>query len=120
MNNDIYKNLKDIKFEDLAFILLIVSGILDILGNDDLKNYYTNSYGKEDARKKFILSSCIILIAFGYFVYRNYKKMKELDPFSEEYKYAYSRFIGSLFLLVGELLILYYFINTSQLRDDGY
>lgn len=119
MNKDIYEKLKDIKIEDFAFLLLIVSGIVDMMGNEDFKKYYINGQGKVDARKKYILSSVIILIAFSYFVYRNYKVMKEFPSYSREYQYAKVRFFGSIFLVIGELMVLYYFINAPQL-DDGF
>lgn len=120
MNQDIYQKLKEIKLENFAFLLLITSGIIDLLANEKIKKSYTRANGKEDARKKFILASCLILIVFGYFSYRNYNKLKTLIPGSEEYQIAYVRFIGSIFIVAGELLVLYYFINTPELRDDGF
>lgn len=120
MNENIYEKLKEIKIEDFAFLMLIVAVLIDLSGNDDLKRYYTSASGKEDARKKFILASLVIVCVFAYFAYKNYKRLNKLDPNSEEYKWLHIRFIGSLFVVIGESLVLIYFINTPSLNENGY
>ena len=117
MRDDIYEKLSEIKIENFILSLFIAAAIIDILANEDIKKSYVRGDGKEDARKKFILASLLVLIGFSYFVYHNYKKLKQLNPNSQEYHYAYIRFIGSVFAVIGELLILYYFLNTSQLKN---
>ena len=117
MNENVYNKLKEINFESLVLLLFIVAAGIDIVANDELRKIYTSGNGKENIRKKYILASCLVIVVFAYFAYVNYQKLKRFDRLSKEYQCAYVRFIGSVFALVGEILILAYFINTPEFND---
>ena len=118
MNENIYDKLKEINFESLVLLLFIAAAGIDIIANDELRKIYTTGKGKENVRKKYILASCLVIVVFSYFSYVNYHKLKRFPLSSKEYQYAYIRFIGSVFALVGEILILCYFLNTPEFNDS--
>ena len=117
MNENIYEKLKEINWENFLFLLFATSALIDTLANEDIKRSYMDGNGKENARKKFILASCLIIFVFAFFAYRNYNNLKKYSYNSYEYKLAYYRFIGTIFIVIGELVILYYFINTEELNN---
>lgn len=116
MNDTLFDKLNDITFESLVLLLFVAAAIIDIIANEELKKSYTDGNGKENIRKKYIMASILVIIVFSYFTFKNYNKLKEFIPGSEEYHCAYIRLIGSLFAVIGESLILYYFINTPEYK----
>ena len=115
MNNNINEKINDLSMENIFFMLFIISALLDLTGNECLKETFLGKKTQEDARNKFILASSLLVVVFAYFAYHNYQRLKEFDENSAEYHYAYIRFIGSLLALIGEAMVLYYFVNTPRL-----
>ena len=115
MSEDIYQKLKQLQIEDFLFLVFAVASLFDAFGNEDIRRYYTDGNGKENARRKFIISTVLIICVFLFFAKRNYNNLKKQQIGSDEYYYAYIRFVGTIFIILGESLVLYYFIKTSDI-----
>lgn len=117
MEDALFEKLNDISFESLVLLLFIAAAIIDIIANEELKKAYINKNGKENVRKKYIIASILVIIVFSYFVFKNYHKLKKFHPSSKEYQCAHIRLLGSIFAVIGESLILYYFIHTPEYEN---
>lgn len=71
---------------------------------------------KEDLRQQYIYANILILIVFIIFMLRNYNNLSQLSKHSQEYKIAEARYIGIVFIVSGQLLVLYYFFHTANFK----
>lgn len=103
-----YDKLKDIKIEDIIWVIFIILSILSIYGNY-LEKIYLKTNNKEydnTANKIFEFTLIITLIAYLYFLYRNYIIYNNIEDSKKEL-YSY-KVLGTLFLVIGILILLYF------------
>lgn len=106
-------NLLDI--ENLCFILFIIASVIDINGNEQARKLYQqNKKLNNDLRNQYLLASFLILFVFIVFFLRNLNNLNKLSKDSKEYPYAFMRCIGSLAIVVGQSLTIYYYQNTTN------
>ena len=104
--------MKDISIntEDIVFIILIGSLVINIVGNNYRRNnnYYV-------ANKYYLSSLIITIIIYFYFLNRNYKAYKECS--NENKRLFEIKLLGTSFLIAGALCLIYFQINdpTSNL-----
>ena len=105
--------------EELMYILFIFASFISINATNELKEANNKQfYNQSGIQEQYILANYIFLIVFITFLIRNYKVLEKLDINSEEYKYAKATFIGSLLTVIGQILIIYYFSNTTTYKKE--
>lgn len=107
-NKQILDELKRLNFEDLVWLVYMGVCLTNIYGNYNDKEYLktNNKYYQDKANKIFVLTFSIVLLIYIYFFIRNYKMYKEAPP--EEQQTYFIRLLGSSFLIVGALCLIYF------------
>ena len=106
--------LKRLNLEDWIFIIFIFIALMNIFGDQLLKKYVKQNNIKDlkNADKIFLATLTITLIAYLYFVIRNYyfykKDIKNRNLLTV-------KLVGSLFLVIGILCLIYF-----QLKDPKF
>ena len=108
--NDNASKVKELEFEKVLWWIVIFLSALNIYG-DNLEQLFfkNNNIGAEKKAKKiFIFTITVSLIIYLYYVYRNYKYYS-VSKFKRNETFLYLiRLIGSIFVVVGVIFILYY------------
>lgn len=100
--------------EDFCFILFIIASVIDINGNEKARKFLINQKKlNNDLRNQYLLASFLILIVFFIFFLRNLNNLNNLSPSNPEYGYALARYIGSLLIVIGQCLTIFYYSNTT-------
>ena len=110
LNND----LERLDFENIIWIIFIVLAILNIFGDNLLKDFIvTNDKIEESyANKIFLFVLVISLFIYIYFFIRNYKAYEKVD---EEEKYLYLiKVFGSALIVVGVICLIYFQYNNTD------
>lgn len=101
--------------EDTMYILFIVSSLLNISTNEEVRKMYVGgSNPNEKIRDKYLVSSYLVLIVFIAFTVRNYNNLTKLPKDSKQYNLAQIRLIGTILLVVGQCIAIYYLYNTDS------
>lgn len=110
MNVDI-QFIKRINFENFIWITFIVISIVDIYGDELIKKSLTtnNNSSKFKAEKLFLFVSLISILIYIYFLCRNYFDYKKYCN-----GYYKIRLLGSVFVLVGSLFLVYFQLFNSK------
>lgn len=117
MENIFNDKFKLLNLENIMFILFIIASILDIDTNEKVRIAFKNKETPgNDLRDSYIIAGFLILIVFIVFMLRNYNNLSKLRPEDEEYPFAETRFIGSVLIVIGQFMTLYYFINTTNFK----
>lgn len=117
MYNNAFDELKRLNFEDLLWITLGITSFLNVLGDYNVKEYlktYNNTY-KSTSNKIFEFTLIVTLIIYIYFLYRNYKAYQSVPNYQKNIYLV--RVWGSIFLIVGNLLLIY-FQENAKLFDN--
>lgn len=112
--DDIISKINELEFEKILWLIFIFVAALNIYG-DNLEELFitTNDNSKEQTAKKiFTFTVTISLLIYLYFGYRNYRYTKNTS--GNEHTLACIRFAGSVLIIVGTLLILYYDIKDQE------
>lgn len=114
MPESLNEEIRRLNFEDLLWVIFIILAILDIYADRKQKDYLnTNDITKaKTAKRTYITIVIITIILYIYFVARNYYFLQSSKNTKEE-KLESIRFIGSLALLGGSIMLLYYQVNTK-------
>ncbi|GEM_PF-7099261 len=112
------KTLEDkidlLDIENLMYILFIVSSLLNIETNEKVKKVYSRGGNPgEEIRNEYIFASLLILVVFIVFLIRNYKNLTNISRESDQYSLAEIRLIGSILLVIGQCMIIYYLYYTD-------
>lgn len=100
--------------EDLMYILFIVGSFINIQTNEKVRNFKIQGITLNDEiRDEYLLASFLILIVFIVFAVRNYKNLTKLKKGSNEYNLAEIRLLGSILLVIGQCMIIYYLDHTD-------
>lgn len=103
-----------LNFEDWLFIIIIVLTIVNIFSDQLQKKYILTNNKKyiEKSTELFIITLIIAIFIYLYFVKRNYNLYKQS---SKENKMLFGiKLLGSILIVVGTILLLYFQINDSD------
>ena len=118
MNKTYEEKINLLDIDNLMFCLFIIASLLNLDANEKMKeSYLYNNVSKEKIRKQFIFSSYLILIVFIVFMKRNYDNLNKLNNKKSEYNFALIRLYGSILIVIGQILVIYYLYNTNNFQD---
>lgn len=113
------QEIRRIRFEDLLSLLFIVTSLLNIYG-DKLHIEYitTNNQEKERlARDIYKIVLIITILIYYYFISRNYSFLKNAQCNNQNTKLPFIRLLGSVFLMVGVIMLFYVLVESDTLAD---
>lgn len=108
--NEKNERLKDIKTENLIWVIYIGIIILSWYANSKEKHFilYEDNKNKKEYQKLMILIFTILVIAYYYFAKDSLEDYQKLTPFDNKKKrnLTTASLIASLFILVSGLILL--------------
>lgn len=108
-----------INIENLMYFLFIVASLFNILTNEEVRERYVDgSKPNEEIRNRYLVASYIILIVFIVFMIRNYNNLLKLTKGSSQYDLAQIRLIGSILLIIGQCITIYYLYQTNTYSES--
>ena len=112
--NDILHDIKRLNFEDFIWILFAILSILNIIGNQNEKDYLktNNKIFKNKANKIFEFTIISTFFIYIYFFIRNFKSYKESSP--NEKRLFSTKLLGTSFLIAGIICLLYFQENENS------
>lgn len=119
INEDIQNRLKEIKTEELIWIVYICIIIFSFYSNSLEKDYFLN--GNIKSRNKYrntlIIIFSILIIVYTYFLKESIEDIRNLKPTDSEKKktFVYLSFIASLFIAISGAIFLYIAISDEEL-----
>ena len=115
MNNETEEMVKRLSFENLIWVAFIVISALDIYGDELLKKNirYHDKKAEQRANKLFTGIAYFSVIIYIYFLIRNYSDYKKYKNKNYEI-----RLLGSIFILIGSICLLYFLKNTTNETDS--
>ena len=116
MNNDTVNTIKRLSFENLIWVFFIVASVMDIYGDELTKKsiIYHDKVSEQKAHRSFLRAISVSVVIYIYFLIRNYNDYKKYRTKNYEI-----RLMGSFFLLVGALCLLYFQINNKTTTDSA-
>ena len=111
MNDEIKNKLKEIKIENIIWIIYIGIIILSFYSNKLEKNYFLkkDKNSKKKYRKTLIIIFSILLIVYLYYLkdaYESVKKLKITDT-EKKKKLTYLSHIASILIVISGTIFLY-------------
>lgn len=113
--NDNASKVKELEFEKVLWWIVIFLSALNIYGDNLEQLFFKNNNidAEKKAKKIFIFTITVSLIIYLYYVYRNYKYYN-VSKFKRNDTFLYLiRLIGSIFVVVGVIFILYYEVKEK-------
>ena len=119
MNNNYEEKIRLLDFENQIYILLIFATLLNYDANLKLKERYLNNQNaNKTIRDEYLFANYIGLYIFIVFLFRNYNTLNNQEEGTEEYELAKLRVFGSYLFIMGQLIVIYYLMNTSNFEDS--
>ena len=119
MSNELNDRLKEIRNEDIIWIIYIGIIVLSFYSNYLEKNYFFSKDQKikEKYRSILIFIFLILLIVYSYFAYDSYNSVKNLKETDSKKKQNLTNlsFIASLLILISGLIFLYIAIEDEDI-----
>lgn len=122
MNNETFKRIKEIEFEDMVFVIFIVIIIMSYIANDFEKKFFL--YRDEGSKKNYyylqIIIFLIIIVINIYYVLASLKEVSNLswnDSYKKQ-KYAYLDLVASISALITTSIILYIAITDKDIEAE--
>ena len=122
MNDNVWNEIRRLNFEDLLWIIFIVTSILNIIGNDYQKRYVVsnnenyenkaNDIYENMASNIYVFILIIVLFIYLYFFNRNYKMYE--SKMGSATRVDLIKVMGSVFFIIGTLCLLYFQINSKN------
>lgn len=114
MNDNVWNEIRRLNFEDLLWVIFIVTSILNIIGNDYQKRYViSNNENYENmANDIYVFILIIVLFIYLYFFNRNYKMYE--SKMGSATRVDLIKVMGSVFFIIGTLCLLYFQINSKN------
>lgn len=114
-SNDNNSMIKRLTFENFIWIAFIIISALDIYGDELLKRNirYHDQKAEKRANKLFTGIAYFSVIIYIYFLLRNYSDYKKYKNKNYEI-----RLLGSIFILIGSICLLYFLKNTTNETDS--
>lgn len=117
MNHMFNDKIQLLNIEYTMYIFFIIASIIDIEANIKTRKLYQYQEPLNEAlRQQYIVANILIFIVFIVFLLRNYENLMQLSKEDSEYKNAWIRYIGSVSIVSGQLLVLYYFYHTTNFK----
>lgn len=119
MNNT--EQVIDLNIDEFIWVVFIFLSILNICGDELEKKCIISDDNnkKELAKKIFTITVFISLLIYIYFANRNYKNIKKAKLNNGDTKLLELRFLGSILVVVGVILLLYFQINSSSANNPS-
>lgn len=117
--NELNKKLKELKAEEIVWIVYIGIIILSFYSNNLERKYFINN--DVGSRRKYtnimIIIFTILLIVYMYFAKTSLDDVRELDKDDSDGKknLTYLSFLGSLLILISGVIFLYIAIQNENL-----
>ena len=117
--NELNKKLKELKAEEIVWIVYIGIIILSFYSNNLERKYFINN--DVDSRRKYtnimIIIFTILLIVYMYFAKTSLDDVRELNKDDSDGKknLTYLSFLGSLLILISGVIFLYIAIQNENL-----
>lgn len=119
MYNDINERLKEIRNEDIIWIIYIGIIILSFYSNNLEKKYflYNDIVSKEKYQKIIIFIFSILIIVYLYFLKDSIDSIKSLKPYDSQEKknLTYLAFIASLLIAISGFIFLYISLKDKNI-----
>lgn len=115
MNNNNEEMINRLSFENLIWVAFIIISILDIYGDELIKKNlrYHDQKALKRANRLFLGITIFTILIYIYFLARNYNDYKKYK--NQNYEI---RLLGSIFILLGSICLLYFQINNNQPTDS--
>ena len=116
MNNDTINTVRRLSFENWIWGAFIVAAVMDIYGDEITKKgiIFHDKVFEQKGYQSFLRAIIVSIAIYSYFLYRNYNDYKKHPTKNYEV-----RLMGSLFLLLGALCLLYFQLNTKQIINSA-
>ena len=113
MNNNEFKEIERLNFEDILWVIFVGLSILNIFSNNCQKEYVRskNKYYEDRANKISIFVLTVLLLVYIYFFLRNYNMLKNKERVNKEDRV---KLFGSFLFVVGVLCLLYFQVNSED------
>lgn len=117
--NELNKKLKELKAEEIVWVIYIGIIILSFYSNNLERKYFINN--DVDSRRKYtnimIIIFTILLIVYMYFAKTSLDDVRELNKDDSDGKknLTYLSFLGSLLILISGVIFLYIAIQNENL-----
>lgn len=117
--NELNKKLKELKAEEIVWVIYIGIIILSFYSNNLERKYFINN--DVDSRRKYtnimIIIYTILLIVYMYFAKTSLDDVRELNKDDSDGKknLTYLSFLGSLLILISGVIFLYIAIQNENL-----
>lgn len=122
MDKELNERLKELRIEDIIWIIYIGIIGLSLYANNVERQYfiYKDKICKNLYQKLLIIIFGIVFIIYIYFAVISYKDVLKLsdDDSLEKRKYTYLSFIGSLLILVSGAIFLYIAIKDENIEIE--
>jgi len=111
--------IKMIDIENDMYILLIFATLLNVDANKKLKSRYQNYQNlTKEIKEEYLFSTYIGLFVFIFFLKRNIKVLENLEINTKEYELSKLRIFGSYLFILGQLIVIYYLLNSNSDLDS--
>ena len=110
----IENELNRLNFEDWLFIIIITLSLVNIF-SDWLQKKYLETNNREYLKESSIIFTITLIITvfvYLYFVKRNYNLYKDSSP--ENITIYKIKLLGSILLVIGVILLIYFQINDPN------
>ena len=121
-NNELNEKLKELKIEDIIWIIYIGIIILSWYSNSLERKYYifNDLNSKTQYRKIIILIFSILVVVYLYFLKGSIDDIKSLKPTDSDKKknLIYLSFIASLLIAISGFIFLYIALKDEDLNVE--
>lgn len=113
MNNNDFREIERLNFEDILWVIFISLSIMNIVSNWYQKEYVRSKeqYYEDYANNISIRVLTILIFVYLYFFLRNYNMYKNKDNPSNA---DLIKVVGSLLFIIGALCLLYFQIHSDD------
>lgn len=119
MNESFERKLNELRIEDFLYVVFIVAIIIDLLANNETKKALFGKNYEHNPSKLYIIAGLLVLLVFIFFAIRNYKEMQKQIIGTRTYNLARMRFLGSVLIVIGQLLVVFYLLNVSDIQEGS-
>ena len=114
MNSYEESEIKRLNFEDLLWVIFIILSILNIVSNNNQKEYVVskNQYYEDRANNISMFVLTVLLFVYLYFFTRNYRMYK--NKMNNATREDFVKVMGSIFFIIGTLCLLYFQVNSDD------
>jgi uncharacterized membrane protein YhaH (DUF805 family) len=116
------EKLKQLKIEDLIWLIYIVIIFLSWYSNELERKYFlfNDLISKKKYRYIMIFIFTILVLVYSYFLYDSYKSIKNIDQnvSYETKKLNFLSFVSSLLIFISGLILLYIAYRDTDLSVE--